>query len=281
MRAHCLALLALGLGVVSLGSCGEEPGYTCKGAFDVDSAPKCRPSPPLPVCGNDILEWDEECDDGNEVSGDGCEPDCTIVPVCGNALAEPGEDCDDGNEVSGDGCEPDCTFLPLEADATCFDSEGVVEPDEEGACTFYVLCPIPGGVTLPIKVRPLPIVVAEEGRVRARLEQTLLLTSAIRGSLPELAQVLLERGSVEYGLVAPSGLTTFSADATGLIGPLALPVEGEPAMPIDFERAEVEFDHDPTVEFSVDLLRAGLSVSILADELICEVVGDASVLYSP
>jgi hypothetical protein len=113
------------------------------------------------------------------------------------------------------------------------------------------------------------------------LEQTLLLTSAIQGSLPELEQVLVERGSVEYGLVAPSGLITFSADATGLIGPLALPVEGEPAIPIDFERAEVQFDHDPTVEFSVGLLRAGLSVSILADELICEVVGDASLLYSP
>ena len=99
---------------------------------------------------------------------------------------------------------------------------------------MHVLRPlpeIPGGVTFPIKVRPLPIVVAEEGRIRARLEQTLLLTSAIQGSLPELEQVLVERGSVEYGLVAPSGLITFSADATGLIGPLALPVEGGPAIP--------------------------------------------------
>jgi hypothetical protein len=113
------------------------------------------------------------------------------------------------------------------------------------------------------------------------LEQTLLLTSAIRGSPPELEQVLVEGGSVEYGLEAPSGLSTFSADATGLNGPLALPVEGESAIPIDFERAEVEFDHDPTVEFSVDLVRVGLCVSILADELICEVVGDASRLYSP
>ena len=110
-----------------------------------------------------------------------------------------------------------------------------------------------------------------------RLEQTLLLTSAIRGSLPEVEPLFVERGSVEYDLVAPSGLTTFSADATGLI---SLPVEGEPAIPIDFEPAEVELDRDPSVEFSVELVRVGLSVSILANELVCEVVGDASVLYA-
>ena len=31
-------------------------------------------------------------------------------PVCGNANIEPPEECDDGNMMSGDGCEPDCTL---------------------------------------------------------------------------------------------------------------------------------------------------------------------------
>ena len=29
-----------------------------------------------PCCGNDVLEAGEECDDGNQASGDGCDSDC-------------------------------------------------------------------------------------------------------------------------------------------------------------------------------------------------------------
>jgi prepilin-type N-terminal cleavage/methylation domain-containing protein len=32
----------------------------------------------LPVCGNGIVEGDEQCDDGNTVSGDGCSADCIV-----------------------------------------------------------------------------------------------------------------------------------------------------------------------------------------------------------
>ncbi|MCA9606862.1 MAG: hypothetical protein KC619_14750, partial [Myxococcales bacterium] len=45
-------------------------------------------------CGNFVVETGEECDDGNDVSGDGCEADCTYS--C-NADA----DCDDGNVCTG------------------------------------------------------------------------------------------------------------------------------------------------------------------------------------
>ena len=31
---------------------------------------------------------------------------------CGNSIVDPGEDCDDGNQASGDGCENDCSFTP-------------------------------------------------------------------------------------------------------------------------------------------------------------------------
>src|SRR5262249_40959657 len=38
---------------------------------------------------------------------------CT-TPGCGNGVVDPGEACDDGNSVSGDGCEPDCTPTPCD-----------------------------------------------------------------------------------------------------------------------------------------------------------------------
>ena len=44
------------------------------------------------VCGNDILEEGEECDDGNNEDADGCEADCTL-PKCNNGIVDPGEAC--------------------------------------------------------------------------------------------------------------------------------------------------------------------------------------------
>lgn len=72
------------------------------------------------VCGDGILCSDptctsgpgggpEQCDDGNLVCGDGCDPNCA-VSGCGNGFGCPasGEQCDDGNTVSGDGCSMLC-----------------------------------------------------------------------------------------------------------------------------------------------------------------------------
>jgi len=53
-----------------------------------------------PKCGNATVEGDEVCDDGNDVSGDGCEADCTFS--CDNAKPETGDaKCDDGNLCNG------------------------------------------------------------------------------------------------------------------------------------------------------------------------------------
>ncbi|HLK11491.1 MAG TPA: myxococcus cysteine-rich repeat containing protein [Candidatus Binatia bacterium] len=40
------------------------------------------------------------------------------APVCGDGVVDPGEQCDDGNPVSGDGCEPDCTSSPATTTST-------------------------------------------------------------------------------------------------------------------------------------------------------------------
>ncbi|MFC1655311.1 DUF4215 domain-containing protein [Patescibacteria group bacterium] len=68
------------------------------------------------VCGNNIKEAGELCDDGNTVSGDGCDSSCQVEAVlidpvfveCGNGSLEINEECDDGNTTSGDGCSSTC-----------------------------------------------------------------------------------------------------------------------------------------------------------------------------
>jgi cysteine-rich repeat protein len=63
------------------------------------------------LCGNNILEAGEECDDGNTNNGDGCSAQCKIeIPIsfCGDGTVDAGEQCDDGNMVTGDGCSATC-----------------------------------------------------------------------------------------------------------------------------------------------------------------------------
>ena len=62
-----------------------------------------------PWCGDGFVDSGEECDDGNNVDGDGCAADCTSEG-CGNGVLETGEDCDDGNTAPDDCCSPTCTF---------------------------------------------------------------------------------------------------------------------------------------------------------------------------
>lgn len=61
------------------------------------------------VCGNDVVEQGESCDDGNTFDGDGCSATCSFEGFCGNSILEPGEECDDGNYNPGDGCDADCS----------------------------------------------------------------------------------------------------------------------------------------------------------------------------
>jgi len=76
-----------------------------------------------PVCGDSVVDPSEGCDDGNAMSGDGCDgtckvengyscskpgEKCTSTLVCGDGEAGPNEACDDGNTLSGDGCSATC-----------------------------------------------------------------------------------------------------------------------------------------------------------------------------
>ena len=66
------------------------------------------------------MQFEEEgCDDGNDISGDGCSEDCQVEEgwvcsglncetVCGDKIIAGQEDCDDGNQISNDGCSSSC-----------------------------------------------------------------------------------------------------------------------------------------------------------------------------
>ncbi len=54
---------------------------------------------------------EEPVSDNEEPVSDTTSPDDTASSaVCGNGIVEAGEQCDDGNLIPGDGCDPDCTF---------------------------------------------------------------------------------------------------------------------------------------------------------------------------
>jgi len=95
-------------------------------------------------CGNGEVDVDlgEVCDDGNQVSGDGCSADCRSDETCGNGYVDfvVGERCDAGNlgggtcaslGYSGGGtvaCDVYCQFDESDCDSICGNDER--EPDE-------------------------------------------------------------------------------------------------------------------------------------------------------
>lgn len=67
-----------------------------------------------PVCGNGVVEGDEECDEGAQNSNtakDACRTDCAEAG-CGDAVVDTDEQCDDGNTVDTDDCKNNCTLPP-------------------------------------------------------------------------------------------------------------------------------------------------------------------------
>jgi cysteine-rich repeat protein len=73
---------------------GEAEGGPVDEGGDDDEAGDELDTDSSGVCGDGIVDADEECDDGNDVSGDGCEADCTGTPA-GTLLRE--------TVVAGDG----------------------------------------------------------------------------------------------------------------------------------------------------------------------------------
>lgn len=76
------------------------------------------------ICGDAVQHQDEQCDDGDRQSGDGCDNLCRVeggwvcnqsepsrcTPVCGDRRLAGDETCDDGNGNNGDGCNAACAI---------------------------------------------------------------------------------------------------------------------------------------------------------------------------
>jgi cysteine-rich repeat protein len=99
-----------------------------------------------PFCGDGNLDEGEQCDDGNNVDGDGCSAVCTVEPFCGNGNLDEGEQCDDGNNLNGDGCSAVCTIEPfcgdgnLNAGEQCDDGNNVDGDGCSAVCTIEPFC---------------------------------------------------------------------------------------------------------------------------------------------
>ncbi|MBM4358210.1 MAG: DUF4215 domain-containing protein [Deltaproteobacteria bacterium] len=110
------------------------------------------------ICGNAIVEGEEQCDDGNSDDGDGCTNACTKGgattssgsnsmasggSTCGNSKLDPGEECDDGNDVDTDTCKNNCTSNAsktcgnnmLDAGEECDDGNKVADDNCTNLCT--------------------------------------------------------------------------------------------------------------------------------------------------
>jgi cysteine-rich repeat protein len=118
-RALLLACLMLA-GCLRAATAECDNGSVCPAGFRCagpDVGRRCI----LASCGNDRIDPGEACDDGNNVSGDGCPADCS--EPCGDGHLDPGEACDDDNAAGGDGCSADCRSREV-----C--GNGVVDPNE-------------------------------------------------------------------------------------------------------------------------------------------------------
>ena len=95
----------------------------------------------VPRCGDGNTDTihGEECDDGNNMDGDGCDSTCMLEPICGDGIIDPGEECDDGNNDDGDGCQGNC-MLPICGDGIIDAGEGEEcddgnNDDGDGCCS--------------------------------------------------------------------------------------------------------------------------------------------------
>ncbi|MBO4350321.1 MAG: DUF4215 domain-containing protein, partial [Proteobacteria bacterium] len=126
--------------------CTVNPGWLCTDYTDVSTCSKG-------CCGDGILQQGEECDDGNNFAGDGCDPKCrsekifecldgVCKPICGDGITlwmdsipkEYREECDDGNLISGDGCSSDCK---VEEGYTCTEFSTNYPDTIELPITYY------------------------------------------------------------------------------------------------------------------------------------------------
>lgn len=124
---------------------GKLKRRACWRAFDVCKE-CCRSNEPIAcsvqVCGDGQVVAGEECDDGNDIPGDGCSPVCSVAgplaPRCGDGNVSEGEQCESNDDCPGRKICNDCNCgvcgngtlddgEECEDDLQCADGEGCVQ----------------------------------------------------------------------------------------------------------------------------------------------------------
>src|SRR5690606_27849983 len=139
--------------------CGDfrlDPQEECDDGNRV-SSDGCQASCRLPVCGDGIRDPGEQCDDGNTTAHDGCDATCRIeVAVCGDGYTDEPEQCDDGNLEDGDGCDSACRIEAKSAALPIFVNAGGVPFTETSGRVWMADTPFAnGGTGETVSKRPI------------------------------------------------------------------------------------------------------------------------------
>jgi len=136
-----------GLPIV-VGICGDgtlNVGEQCDDGNNIEGD-GCSAICVLEFCGDGMLDVGETCDDGNKKNNDGCNSMCQ-AEFCGDGVKQTSEACDDGNNDNGDGCSSTCEIEPsecgngiLEAPEACDDGNLVDGDGCSSTCEFEPIC---------------------------------------------------------------------------------------------------------------------------------------------
>jgi len=89
-------------------ACGDGVANPALPCDDVGATAACDTDCTPAECGDGVVNpaAGEQCEDGNEVDGDGCDSNCTLT-ACGNGIVTVGEQCDGAGATET--CDADCT----------------------------------------------------------------------------------------------------------------------------------------------------------------------------
>jgi cysteine-rich repeat protein len=106
--------------LVSGDGCEADCRFSCHADSDCNDSDVCNGTE---SCANHLCVRTAPLANGAPcASGGTCRAQKCAASGCGNKVLDPGEECDDGNLVSGDGCESDCTFS-CHRDQDCSDGD--------------------------------------------------------------------------------------------------------------------------------------------------------------